>query len=100
MKNNKQKIYYYKIILIFLIIYLFIKNYKENFMGAINQLHSKGPIDLHLTTNTEKYIYPCNKNIINPFPYTPFIWNNPSRIRIPYYYDIRQYYDDHPHKCG
>ena len=90
-----------KILLISLLSYLVLKCiYIESFIGAMNQLHSKGPMDLHLTKNTEKYLCPYIKEKNNPFPYTQFIWNNPSRIRIPYYYDIRQYYDDHPHKCG
>jgi len=89
------------ILFISLILVIYIKYCsKEPFIGAMNQLYSKGPMDLYLTNNSEKHLDPCYKDTHNPFPHTPFVWNNPSRIRIPYYYDLRQYYDDYPHKCG
>lgn len=74
----------------------------EGFSGAITQLVSRGPEDIYLTINTERYIpnsyydgyyspYGCNS------PYcsrrrnrwynniTPFVWNNATRFPSWYY---------------
>lgn len=54
----------------------------EGFWGAITQLQAKGPQDVHLTVNNEKYIDPYGYR----YPYDKYVWNNPTRYRRPYYY--------------
>ena len=56
---------------------------QEGFSGAITQLTSRGPQDLHLTINTEKYVDPYY-SWRNPSNW--YTWNSPTRYFSPYYY--------------
>lgn len=55
---------------------------EEGFLGSMTQLHSRGPQDINLTVNSEKYLHGYG----NRYPYDRYIWNNPTRYRRPYYY--------------
>jgi len=81
----------------------------EGFSGAITQLVSRGPEDLYLTVNVEKYspysyyggyYYPygcrspyCKKRNRWYNEYTPFVWNNATRIP-KWYYSPYTYIND------
>jgi hypothetical protein len=69
------------IVMVLLIRWLFYSD--EGFYGAITQLRAKGPQDLYLTVDTEKYVYPRR---YYRYPYDEYIWNNPTRYRQPYYF--------------
>ncbi len=80
------------IILIILIVVFCKLLYKnEQFSGALTQLTAKGPQDLYLTVNTEKYIpelwHPYSL-YYNPYRY---MWNAPTRRRM-YSYPYYPYY--------
>jgi hypothetical protein len=93
------------IIIIAILIYINKKNENEKFSGALTQLYAKGPQDIYLTTDIEKYVpelwhrYPnymwSNGN------YYPLFWNMPTRYGYysPYYipelYDL--YYSRYPY---
>lgn len=73
------------IVVLAIILKKMMKKDKEYF-GSMMQLTAKGPQDLHLTVNNEKYLY--------PYQYTNWVWNNPTRLRRPlyFYYDYDNYY--------
>jgi hypothetical protein len=54
---------------------------KENFLGAMTQLYAKGPEDINLTVNTERYVPEFM------YPFWSY-WNMPTRVnRYGYYND-------------
>jgi hypothetical protein len=78
------------IVLLFLVFTFKSKKNKEKYSGAITQLISRGPEDIYLTINTDKYVYPYQNfydRCIGPYcgkdwwynKYTPFPWNNPTK---------------------
>lgn len=69
------------IILILLLVIICWRINKENFAGALTQLYAKGPQDLYLTGNVEKYIPPFLVD-------NGFMWNQPTRLAYPYYYPL------------
>lgn len=79
------------ILLIFLfILIIFFDKTKSSFFsienfggGALTQLYAKGPQDLYLTTNAEKYIPEYLGGYYNPYNY--FRWNVPTRFNRYYY---------------
>lgn len=88
----------YLIITILILTFIF-KNINEHYYGAITQLQAKGPQDLHLTVNNEKYLHPhYYNNTYLPFryPYDLYIWNNPTRYR-PAYYNYDYNYHLYPY---
>lgn len=74
-----------KLLLFFIFVLLFYELYCKNSlkehvsMGTLTQLMAKGPQDIHLSQDAEKWV-----NM--QFPY-PFVWNNPTRLyrHYPYY---------------
>lgn len=101
------------LIVIFFILFQNMTNIETNeidsrehmYSGSLTQLVSRGPEDLYLTVNTEKYVpeynyrYDCRNS---PYCYknrwynsTPFVWNNPTRWpKMPYYTYIHNWYRD------
>jgi hypothetical protein len=45
--------------------------------GALMQLYNKGPQDVHLTTETDKYV---PEYVQGYYPWNYYMWNQPSRI--------------------
>lgn len=75
----------------------------EHMDGALVQLFAKGPQDVYMTTDTEKYIPEYNipyYEYDSPwYGYTPFAWGNGTRypkwsMGFPYYQYIYNWYDD------
>ncbi len=61
-------------------------------LGALTQLYAKGPSDLYLTSDTEKYVYPpyFGNSPWWGYPYMYPVWNVPTRLNnysgfYPYY---------------
>lgn len=69
--------------IILLIGFFIVPNY-EGFGGGLVQLVAKGPQDMYLTSDADKYM-----NYYYPY-YNEFIWNNGTRLLNSYYYP---YYD-------
>jgi hypothetical protein len=73
------------VLIIILILYL-LYDKNENYGGALTQLYAKGPQDIYLTGNDYIY-YPYNP-IYPLYGYdgygirrSPFIWNEPTRLK-------------------
>jgi len=68
------------LIILATVFYIIVNNYNksETFLGALTQLHARGPQDLHLTVNSDKYIYqdPYYRGWWD-YPY--YLWNMPTR---------------------
>lgn len=52
-------------------------------MGTLTQLMAKGPQDIYLSKDAEKWV-----DMQYPFGYTNFVWNNPTRLynNYPYFF--------------
>lgn len=76
------------IILILAIAYYYYKYEKFSSLGALTQLYAKGPQDLYLTSDTEKYVPELWGGWFG-FNYPPVYspWNYPTRID-KYYYPL------------
>lgn len=88
------------LVILTLIIKWFMCEDTESFLGSITQLQARGPQDLHLTVNTEKYVYPhryrgytppCNRVPCYRYPTDQYVWNIPTRYNIPYLYPDYDY---------
>lgn len=66
-----------------ILIKIFRGNSRKEHFGSLMQLYAKGPQDYHLTVGNEKYVW----------PFTRWLWNNPTRNQpLYYYYDYNNYY--------
>lgn len=85
--DNKHHIVIFLVIITLVyLIFIYDPKTEEYSQGALTQLYAKGPQDLYLTTNTEKYLHPYYHGY-GTWPrhswysrYTPFAWNNPTRF--------------------
>jgi hypothetical protein len=75
------------IIILLIILFVFYIRYPKNdlkehvSMGTLTQLMAKGPQDVHLSKDAEKWV-----NIQYPYGYYNFVWNNPTRLFTNYLY--------------
>lgn len=91
------------IIILFIILFIFYlicpkKDLKEHVnMGTLTQLMAKGPQDIHLSKDAEKWV-----NMQYPYGYHNFVWNNPTRLYnnylyYPYSYSYVYPYTNYPY---
>jgi hypothetical protein len=90
----EQRVFIILLLIVLIVIFkLFFSSYfSEDFAGAITQLVSTGPDDIHLNIGIEKYIPPYGYygyGCLSPYcrrrswwynRYTPLPWNNPTRF--------------------
>ncbi len=108
----EQHVFIILLLIVLVIIFklFFSSCFSENFAGAITQLVSRGPEDIYLNVDIEKYVSDYYGNYgygcLSPYcrrrswwynKYTPLPWNNPTRfpkwIYPPYTY-LTEYYRD------